>query len=139
MTDMLQASTKGVPTELVGEPLDALIGRNIFHDSFLSPLVVARAGAITHNLHTMEEFCRLNQVAIAPHAKTAMASKLIERQLAGGAWGITVANAVQATGPVCHGRESGSPRQPARQRAGNRLGVRSLSSRPGPVLLRRFC
>lgn len=95
-TQQYRFSTKAIPTDLVGAAPDALIGRNVFDGTFLSPVVIARAAAIEHNLATMREFCLANRVELAPHGKTTMAPSLIARQLAYGAWGITVANAVQA-------------------------------------------
>ena len=96
MTDQLRFSSKAIPTDLVGSTTDELIGRNIFDGTFLSPLVVLRATAIEHNLATMSDFCLANRVELAPHAKTTMAPSLISRQIAHGAWAISVANAVQA-------------------------------------------
>ncbi len=103
MTASLRFSTKAVPTDLVGASTGALIGRNIFDGSFLSPLVVARATAIEHNLATMSEYCRLHRAQLAPHGKTTMSPALISRQIAHGAWGITVANVVQARALFHHG------------------------------------
>ncbi|WP_420434714.1 amino acid deaminase [Candidatus Poriferisocius sp.] len=103
MTDQLRFSSKAIPTDLVGATTDELIGRNIFDGTFLSPLVVLRAAAIEHNLATMRDFCLANCVQLAPHAKTTMAPSLISRQIAHGAWAITVANAVQARTLFNHG------------------------------------
>lgn len=103
MTASLRFSTKAVPADLVGAGTGALIGRNIFDGSFFSPLVVARATAIEHNLATMSEYCRLHRAQLAPHGKTTMSPALISRQIAHGAWGITVANAVQARALFQHG------------------------------------
>ena len=103
MAALLRYSTKAAPCDLVGAGADALIGRNIFDGSFPSPLVVARADAIKHNLATMSEFCRLHGAQLAPHAKTTMSPALIIRQIAHGAWGVTVANAVQARTLLHHG------------------------------------
>ena len=103
MTAVLRSSTKAAPNDLVGSSTGALIGRNIFDGSFPSPLVVARATAIRHNLTTMSEFCRLNRVQLAPHGKTTMSPALISRQIAHGAWGVTVANVVQARTLLQHG------------------------------------
>ena len=96
MTEQLRASSKAIPADLIGQPTDSLLGRNIFDGTFLSPLVVARTTAIEHNLKTMREFCLTNRVELAPHAKTTMSPSLISRQLAHGAWGMTVPNAVAA-------------------------------------------
>lgn len=103
MTAPLRFSTKAVPADLVGADAGALIGRNIFDGSFLSPLVVARAAAIEHNLATMSEYCRMHRARLAPHGKTTMSPALISRQIAHGAWGVTVANAVQARTLFHHG------------------------------------
>lgn len=96
MSDVLRPSSKVAPDELIGRAPEALVGRNILRDGFPSPLVIARRSAIEHNLDTMAEFCRRSGVVLAPHGKTSMAPELVRRQLASGAWGITVANAVQA-------------------------------------------
>jgi len=92
----LRCSTKAAPADLLDCSSDALLGRNIFDGSFLSPLVILRASAIQHNLQTMQEYCRSHGVQLAPHGKTTMSPTLISRQIEHGAWGITVANAVQA-------------------------------------------
>jgi D-serine deaminase-like pyridoxal phosphate-dependent protein len=44
----------------------------------------------------MAEWCAARGVALAPHAKTTMVPRVMERQLAAGAWGLTVANVRQA-------------------------------------------
>lgn len=103
MTASLRFSTKAVPADLIGDSTDALIGRNIFDGSFPSPLVVALATAIEHNLATMNAFCRLHRAQLAPHGKTTMSPELIARQLDHGAWGITVANVIQARTLLRHG------------------------------------
>ncbi|MDE0009280.1 MAG: amino acid deaminase, partial [Gammaproteobacteria bacterium] len=103
MTDQLRSSSKAIPADLVGATTDELIGRNIFDGTFLSPLVVLRATAVEHNLATMRDFCLANRVELAPHAKTTMAPSLISRQVAHGAWAITVATAVQARTLFNHG------------------------------------
>lgn len=103
MTEQLQHSSKAIPSDLVGATPDALIGRNIFDGTFLSPVVVARASAIAHNLATMSEFCSVNEVELAPHGKTTMSPALISRQIAHGAWGVTAANVVQARALFSYG------------------------------------
>lgn len=87
--------TKGVPDDLIGRNPESMLGRNVYDGTFTSPLVVAKARAIAHNLETMHRYCTAHSARIAPHAKTTMAWSLIERQLRGGAWGVTVATAVQ--------------------------------------------
>ena len=46
----------------------------------------------------MEQYCRDNGVLLAPHGKTTMSPEIIARQVAAGAWAITVATAWQAAG-----------------------------------------
>ena len=92
----MAASTKGIPADLVGRSPEALIGRNVHDGTFSSPLLIAKAAAIAHNLETMRRYCAAHGVEIAPHAKTTMAPSLVERQLSHGAWGVTAATAVQA-------------------------------------------
>ncbi len=55
------------------------------------PLLTLRHGALEHNLASMAAYCARAGVALAPHGKTAMSPELAARQLAHGAWGITVA------------------------------------------------
>jgi D-serine deaminase-like pyridoxal phosphate-dependent protein len=52
--------------------------------------------AVDHNISTMATWCADRGVLLAPHGKTTMAPELFRRQLAAGAWGITVATARQA-------------------------------------------
>ena len=93
---VLRLGDKGIPFDLVGRPISALLGRNTNDGSFGSPRIVAYADRISHNLGVMKEWCAHHGVEIAPHAKTTMAESLVRRQLAAGAWGLTAANAVQA-------------------------------------------
>ncbi|MFF2507511.1 alanine racemase [Streptomyces sp. NPDC058067] len=52
--------------------------------------------AVEHNVHTMAAWCRERGVELCPHIKTTMTRPIVERQLAAGAWGVTVATARQA-------------------------------------------
>ena len=62
------------------------------HEAGLSyPLLTLRESALTHNIDAMAAYCRAAGVGLAPHGKTTMAPQLAARQLAAGAWGITVA------------------------------------------------
>lgn len=60
------------------------------------PVMVLREEAIASNIATMQAFCSEHDVALAPHGKTTMSPELFARQLAAGAWGITVATPAQA-------------------------------------------
>ncbi|GAB3049763.1 alanine racemase [Sediminivirga luteola] len=71
-------------------------GWHLLDGDFHLPVVALRATALERNLELMRDYCARHDVLIAPHAKTTMSPALVERQLAGGAWGITVANVQQA-------------------------------------------
>jgi D-serine dehydratase len=58
---------------------------------FTYPLLTLRESALAGNLAAMAAYCAQAGVALAPHGKTAMSPELAARQLAHGAWGITVA------------------------------------------------
>jgi len=58
---------------------------------FSYPLLTLREPALAGNLTAMAAYCAGAGVELAPHGKTAMSPELAARQLAGGAWGITVA------------------------------------------------
>ena len=56
------------------------------------PLLTVRESALENNLAAMAAWSANAGVALAPHGKTAMSPELAARQLAHGAWGITVAS-----------------------------------------------
>ncbi len=58
---------------------------------FTYPLLTLRETALAGNLEAMAAYCARAGVELAPHGKTAMSPELGARQLAHGAWGITVA------------------------------------------------
>lgn len=59
--------------------------------TFPTPLVTLSEAAVQNNLDTMAAWCARAGVGLAPHGKTTMNRSLWQRQLAAGAWGITVA------------------------------------------------
>lgn len=71
-------------------------GWRLLDGDFLLPIVALRATALERNLALMESYCRRHDVLLAPHAKTTMSPALVARQVAAGAWGVTVANVQQA-------------------------------------------
>ena len=81
----------GVPLAEVGAQ-----GWNLLNGDFHLPVVALRDNAIERNLGLMRDYCARHDVLLAPHAKTTMSPALVERQLAAGAWGVTVANVQQA-------------------------------------------
>jgi D-serine dehydratase len=58
---------------------------------FSYPVLTLRESALAGNLEAMAGFCARAGVELAPHGKTSMSPELAARQLASGAWGITVA------------------------------------------------
>jgi D-serine deaminase-like pyridoxal phosphate-dependent protein len=78
---------------LVAERLRALRERPAepTDKGFGYPVLTLRESALAGNLAAMAAYCAGAGVELAPHGKTAMSPELAARQLAGGAWGITVA------------------------------------------------
>ena len=58
---------------------------------------------LAHNLAWMQRFADDHGAKLAPHGKTTMAPKLFQRQIEAGAWGITLATAVQTAAAHAHG------------------------------------
>jgi D-serine dehydratase len=93
---VLQPGVKGLP---IATPLRqgaiGVQGWNVLHGDTSFPVAVLKTSALRHNLDWMRAFCERNKVELAPHGKTTMSPQLFGAQLANGAWGITLANAVQ--------------------------------------------
>ncbi|HET8655187.1 MAG TPA: amino acid deaminase [Longimicrobiaceae bacterium] len=81
-------------------------GWNLLREEVGLPAAVLSEERLAHNLRWMQRFVGEYGVHLAPHGKTTMAPALFRRQLAAGAWGITVATAQQAR--VAH--DHGAPR-----------------------------
>ncbi|WP_050061660.1 amino acid deaminase [Silvibacterium bohemicum] len=79
------------------------LGWNLLHEDLSLPTAVLYEDRLTHNLRWMQQFVTEYGVKLAPHGKTTMAPKLFERQLQGGAWGITLATAHQTLVAYEHG------------------------------------
>ena len=84
---------KGLPPDAAGTTVAALAAehRNLFTGGFTTPVLALSAERLEHNLALMETYTRRHGLAFAPHGKTSMAPQLFHRQLAHGAWGITLA------------------------------------------------
>jgi D-serine dehydratase len=76
---------------------------NLLREDLSLPAAVLSDERMTHNLQWMQQFVAEYGVKLAPHGKTTMAPKLFARQLAGGAWGITLATAHQTRVAYRHG------------------------------------
>lgn len=76
---------------------------NLLLEDISLPTAVLYEERLAHNLAWMQAFVGEYQVKLAPHGKTTMAPKLFARQLAAGAWGITLATAHQTQVAYAHG------------------------------------
>ncbi len=72
----------------------AVPGDNLLIDVSLPALVLHRE-ALAHNIRWMQDFVSASGAQLAPHGKTSMAPALFTRQMQQGAWGLTLATAVQ--------------------------------------------
>ncbi|WP_397456716.1 amino acid deaminase [Pseudomonas versuta] len=71
------------------DPADHLV-----RDVSLPALVIHR-DPLEHNIRWMQDFVSRSGAQLAPHGKTSMCPALFRRQLEQGAWGMTLASAVQ--------------------------------------------
>ena len=67
------------------------------------PAAVIFDAALRHNLAWMQRFADDHGARLAPHGKTTMTPALFRRQLEAGAWGITLATAIQCAAAFDHG------------------------------------
>lgn len=80
-----------------GHPNQLLVnGWDILAQQVSFPAAIIYQSKIKTNAKWMQEFANTNQVKLAPHGKTTMSPQLFKIQLDCGAWGISVATAVQA-------------------------------------------
>jgi D-serine dehydratase len=90
-------TVKGWPARAGALPLGEVgsQGWSLLHQDLPLPAAVIRRSALEHNSRWMRSFLERFDALICPHGKTTMAPQLFARQLADGAWGITVATAQQ--------------------------------------------
>lgn len=79
------------------------IGWNLLKEDISLPVAVLSQEVMCRNLAWMQRFVTAYGVQVAPHGKTTMAPALFTRQIAGGAWGITLATAQQVLVAYHHG------------------------------------
>jgi D-serine dehydratase len=70
-------------------------GWNLLKGDLPFPAAVLKTSALEHNSRWMDRFRKEQGVELCPHGKTTMSPHLFQRQLADGAWGITVATTQQ--------------------------------------------
>lgn len=95
-TELLDWRFKAIPAQAHGLTVAQWLRNRPHRTELPTPLLTLDAEALDHNLHAMAAWCRSAGVHLAPHGKPTMAPALWQRQLAAGAWGITVANPAQA-------------------------------------------
>ncbi len=105
---VLDGRTKGLPPGVSATTRRAIAtaGYDMLREDLPLPLALLKASSLDHNAEWMKRFLELTGASLAPHAKTSMSPELIARQLADGAWAITVATVQQLR--VC--REHGISR-----------------------------
>ena len=91
-----------VPSTSVPLEKAANLEWNLLDEDVSLPAALLYADRIAHNLRWMQDFVTEYGVKLAPHGKTTMAPQLFRRQIATGAWGITLATAHQ-TRAAYHG------------------------------------
>jgi hypothetical protein len=93
----LDRCVKGLPPAVAPIKLGEVgqRGWNLLKGDLPLPVAVIKRAALDHNSGWMRRFLELTDARIAPHGKTTMAPQLFAKQLADGAWGITVASVGQ--------------------------------------------
>lgn len=93
----LTVGTKGLPPAVAGLRLADVgaQGWNLLAGDLSLPAAVLKRRAIENNISLMQAYVTRAGVKLAPHGKTTMCPALFDRQLAAGAWGITVATFAQ--------------------------------------------
>jgi D-serine deaminase-like pyridoxal phosphate-dependent protein len=86
---------KALPAAAGGATVGEFLARRPRLSAFATPLLVLDESAIDGNVARMALWCAERGMALAPHGKTTMAPALWERQLAAGAWGISLATPSQ--------------------------------------------
>jgi D-serine dehydratase len=94
---LIDHRTKGMPGGTGPLPAGDLgkLGWNVLRQSMPLPVAVLKESALSNNARWMKEFVTRTGVSLCPHGKTTMCPELFHRQLAGGAWGITLSTAHQ--------------------------------------------
>lgn len=91
-----------IPPMLRPEKGQPIAGDSLLEDVSL-PAAVIFEPALAHNITWMQRFADDHGAKLAPHGKTTMTPALFRRQLDAGAWGITLATAVQCAIAFEHG------------------------------------
>jgi len=98
MTDpdaLIDGRTKGLPPGCGDLPLSQ-IGRQgwrLLGEDLPLPAAILREDALANNGRWMRDFVQRTGAKLAPHGKTTLSPQLFARQIADGAWGITLSTA----------------------------------------------
>lgn len=94
---VLDPLTKGLPLDASPVTLGEVgtRGWHLLEGDLPLPAAIIRREVLNANSAWMSDFTTANGLVIAPHGKTTMAPQLYDRQVADGAWAITVATAQQ--------------------------------------------
>ncbi len=94
---LLDGGVKGFPGDRPATRLGDVggLGLRVTAGDVDYPAAVLKRSALEHNAGWMREFVRRSGAILCPHGKTTMAPQLFHRQLADGAWGITLATLQQ--------------------------------------------
>ena len=105
LDSLLDGQTKGFPQDRPPVRLGEVgaLGLRLTEAELDFPVAVLKRSALEHNAKWMAEFIRRSGVSLCPHGKTTMAPQLFHRQLADGAWGITLATVQEVRVAYSHG------------------------------------
>jgi D-serine dehydratase len=94
---LIDARTKGMPHAAGRLRLSEIGARGwrLLAEDLPLPVAVLRDSALVANSRWMTSFAAHAGAKLAPHGKTTMSPQLFARQMADGAWGLTVANVQQ--------------------------------------------
>lgn len=94
---LLDHRIKGIPGGTEPFPPSAIGAKrwNVLREDMTLPIAVLKDHALTHNGAWMRRFLGASGAAIAPHGKTTMSPQLFARQIADGAWAMTLATIQQ--------------------------------------------
>jgi D-serine dehydratase len=98
---LLDGSVKGWPP--IGIRASELEPGQLTLADLPTPVLTVREDAVSANVTALADWCLARGTLLAPHAKTTMAPALLRRQLARGAWGLTVADSRQARVAIASG------------------------------------
>ena len=94
---LISDETKGMPGNVAPFRLADIGAKNwnVLAEDLPLPLAVLKESALAHNGAWMRRFLEQTGTQLSPHGKTSMSPQLFARQLADGAWAITVATVQQ--------------------------------------------